>query len=408
MRNSSVLIGLLAGLALAGLLSVPLAIDYPAALVPRWPSAAPGMGLWSWIGAVLVPIAAGYLSGWINRDEAIRAGAGSGTVASLFAVSAIQVPAVGVWAASSLYSAAGAGRLTTQEMEGLLADALLTSAWAPSTFGAVLLCAGLGLGTIGGFLAEMTAGLRQTREVQRSSVPMVGLLATTCAIVAQSALAAHAELTLLPALHHPVEVTHRVALATPLAAAGLASALLLAWTTRDGILLWRSGRRAGGLLWTGLAASLVLAGHVASVTLHPLAWVGPWPWAALGMELLAVIVALFVHRKSELTLAEAPPSWFELAIEGLEMGIVSVSLFALAGGGTASVWAVQLLPVAWAVASGSAQIPIEPRAMVLRQFLVHLGAPVVMALVAGAYAALATPMWLFGRAVLRRAEARAT
>jgi hypothetical protein len=183
---------------------------------------------------------------------------------------------------------------------------------------------------------------------------------------------------------------------------------LLAWTTRDGLLLWRSGRRAGGLLWAGLAVSLVLAGHLASLVLHPLAWVGPWPWAALAMELAAAIVALLVHRRSELVLAEAPPSWFELAIEGLEMGIVSVSLFALAGGGTASVWGIQLLPVAWAVASGSAQIPIEPRAMVLRQFLFHLGAPVLMVLVAGAYAALATPMWLVGHAVLRRAEARAT
>ncbi len=408
MRNSSVLVGLLFGLVLTALLAVPLGVELPGKLVPRWPQVAPGAPLFAWLFAVLSPIAGGFLAGRINQDEAIRAGSGAGSVSSLVALTLIVVPAAGVWSASGLYLAASSGRLTPEAIEELLSAAMLTASWAPATFGAVVLIGGLALGALGGFLAEMTGGSRRARQVDRSSVPMAGLTAVVVATTTQSVLSAHAELTLLPALHHPVSWTSRILLTAPLAATAIANVLLLSWTIRDAALLWRSGRRIGGIGWASLACSLVVGGHVATAVLHPYAWLSPWPWLALGAEGAAILFTLFRHWMSDLTLAEAPRNWFELAIEGLEMGIVSVSLFVLAGGGTASVWAVQLLPVAWAVASGSGEIPLDARDVIQRQFAVHLVAPVAALLLAGTYAVLATPVWLIGIAVVRRAEARAS
>lgn len=407
MRNSSVLVGILFGLVLAGLLSVPLAVELPSKLVPRWSHVAPGAPLVAWLVAVVVPIAAGFLAGRINRDEAIRAGSGAGAVTGLVSLSLVVVPAAGVWSMSAAYLAASGGRLTAATAADLVAQALLTASWAPATFSALLLVVGLALGALGGFLAEMSGGSRRTREVNRSAVPMAGLAAVVAATTVQSVLSAHAELTLLPALDHPVTWLSRVPLTAPLAAAGVANALLISWTLRDALLLWRSKRRVGGLAWASLAGSLVVAGHVASLVLHPYAWLGPWPWLALGLEGMATLYTAIRHLRSDLTLQESPRHWFELAIEGLEMGLVSVSLFFLAGGGTASVWGAQVLPVAWAVASRSAELPLAPRDAVLRQFLVHLGAPVAVLALAVTYAVLATPLWLVGLALLRRAEARA-
>lgn len=408
MRNSSVLVGALAGLILSAILAVPLAIDLPHALVPRWPEVAGGGVLAAWLGALLVPIAAGYVAGRINADESVRAGSGAGTIAGLVALVFAVVPGAAVWSAGPVYLAVSGGRLTTTSVEGLLADALVRAAWAPAvaSIGTVLLS--LATGAIGGFFAEISSGVRRSREVHRSSVPMVGLFAVAAGTVVHSVLAAHAELTLLPALHQPIGVLGRLGLAAPHAAAGVANALLLMWTVRDAALLWRSGRRAGALGWAMLSGVMVFSGHLVASVLYPYAWIGPWPWLAVAAEGAACLLALVLHRGSDTILAEAPRHWFELAIEGFEMGVVSTGLFTLAGGGAVSAWTIQLLPVAWAVASGGDRLELDARHAVVTQYTVHLGAPVPMILVAVTYAVLATPLWLVGLAVLRRAEARGT
>jgi hypothetical protein len=235
---------------------------------------------------------------------------------------------------------------------------------------------------------------------------MTGLLVVTAATTVHCVLGAHLELALLPALHQPVGFLGRVGLTAPLLAAGVANVLLLSWTFRDAVLSWRSGRRVGGVMWAALAGSLAASGHLLSLLVYPYAWLGPWPWVAIAAELVTVLVTVIRHRNSNVALAEAPRHWFELAIEGLEMGLVSVALFVLAGGGTTSTWLVQLLPLAWTVASGSSTIDLDPSDLVTRQFLLHLAAPVPMIVVAMTYAVLATPLWLVGLALLRRAEAR--
>lgn len=406
MRNSSVLVGLVCGLLLAAILGVPLAIDLPSRLVPMWPQVVPGAGFLAWIAAIVVPVLAGFVAGRINPDESVRAGTGAGTVSALVAVSFVFVPAAAVWSASALHLAARGGRLGTAAMEDALSIALERAAWAPAVGSLGLVLIALALGALGGFLAEVSVGVPRTRVVHRSAVPMVGLLAVALGNAVHCVLAAHAELTLLPALHHPVGFGARLGLAAPALAAGVVTSLLLAWTLRDAALLWRSGRRLGALGWSGLSAVLVVAGHLDQLALWPYGWLGPWPWLAIGLEGLTALATLIRHRGSDVALAESPRHWFELAIEGLEMGIVSTGLFLLSGGATASAWGVQLLPVAWAVARGSERLEFDPRELVTRQFLVHLAAPVPMILVAVTYAALATPLWLLGLAMLRRAEAR--
>src|SRR5688500_12869791 len=170
---------MLFGAILAAVLLAPLYVAVPGRMLDDWYYVPDSAAMWLLLVALIVPPAAGFVAGWLDREAAVRAGTSAGFLTTIVGGMLVAVPASQVQATDALLSALKNNATRIEELRAAAADSSEAGTWLPVAVGMLLLGAGPALGAIGGVLFDLLAGTtgRSIRTVHRSSAPLFGLLA---------------------------------------------------------------------------------------------------------------------------------------------------------------------------------------------------------------------------------------
>lgn len=406
MRNSTVFVGLLFGVFVAGALAPPLYFELPYRLLDDWSYVNGEASMGGFVGAVVLPTFAGFLAALLDPDAAIRSGTSAGFLAVMIGGMLIGLPAAEVEATDSLLTAIKNGETHLDVLRAVSAESVLFGTWLPVATGMLLLGMGPALGAIGGVLFDLYSGStgRSNRTVHRSSAPIFGLIASLAGTILATLWIVQLDLVILPNLDHPVGVVDRNLLSTPLFVASLVDCLLVSWVLRDSMLLWRSGLRAFATGWGGFALALCAASPISMLVIYPQCMLTAAPWLSCVALALTAIASLVGATRSELTLENDARTLGEFVGHGILTGITVVG--ALAYVGFAPVLGTYLVsfPYVRALLSGADTVEARPETLVSLTFEVHWAALLVIPVVAAAYVVGAAPFWLFVRAFSGRRD----
>ncbi len=393
------LVGVVFGVLSAGVLSLPLVVELPGRSVVGWPYVPHDAALLALLVGLATPFVAGFAAAVLDREDPVEAGAVAAVLGGLVSGALVVTPAALVSPAREVLGRMNDASFDELTSRAALAELLVALQQGPALAGLALDATGASLGAVGGLVRDLWSGSgsRPPKQVHRSSVPVVASLGVTLALVLDLLWSAHADVTLLPALGHPLGFVGRARWTAPVAAAGLAQAVLAAWTLRDAVLLGRAGRWGRGVAWGALGLGPVGLSGLAVLLLHPWALWTPAFWIVPPIVLVSGLGTLLVARAGTTRLHERPRTLLELVGEGTAAGVVTVGLACLTG----------LSPVLGAALLGRPLVAgllgvtdePDPRFLVGRLYLVHLALPFLMAAVAGGYGVLATPTWMVGRVV---------
>jgi hypothetical protein len=395
---------MLFGAILAAVLLAPLYVAVPGRMLDDWYYVPDSAAMWLLLVALVVPPAAGFVAGWLDREAAVRSGTSAGFVTTIVGGMLVAVPASQVQATDPLLSAIKNNATRIEELRAAAADSAAGGTWIPVAVGLLLLVAGPALGAIGGVLFDLLSGNtgRTVRTVHRSSAPQFGLLAAVIGSAAATMWAIQLDLVVLPNLGHPVGWVDRSLLVSPLLIAAAVASLLLAWALRDAVLLWRSRLRLFSTLWGSTALGLAAAVPVTVLALYPQSAITPAPWLAMAALFFTTIGAVIGGFRTEVVLDPEARTFGEHVGHGIVTGLVVVATLVFVGGAPITGTWVITFPYVRALLSGAEAVQAQPERLVSAVYTLHWLAAAGVPVLAVTYATVFAPFWLFVRAFSRR------
>ncbi len=402
MRTSTIVMGLMGGVALALALAAPLYIALPARYLRDWLYMTPQGGLAGMIAALAVFGGVGFASARFNPEEPVRAGTGGGVIAALIGAILVVMPAETIEACSDLIVLAGGGQIQPGILRTAAAEALVALAWLPATASLALICTGAALGAVGGVSFDLWHGdpTHPGRDVHRSPIPIVGLL---CAVVLSVMVGRFGSVgaTTLALLEHQPSLIEQLKLGTPAGVIVLSSALLACWSLRDAVLMYRASARLGALVW-GLPA-LTMPPLVLAIVglLHTPMLLSPVLWVTAVIGGICALVLVFTTSRAEEFLDRSARLLGELVGEALLAGVILVGQLLLVGGSAAIATAIIVTPYTSALITDATSLNTPPSVLVTNVFRIHWVAGGAIFALAIGWLLLRIPLWL-GRSMARR------
>lgn len=402
MRTSTIVMGLVGGVALALALAAPLYIALPARYLRDWLYMTPQGGLAGMITALAVFGGIGFAAARLNPEEPVRSGTSAGLIASLIGSVLIVLPAGAIEACSDLIVLAGGGQAQPDALRTAAAESLIALAWLPATATAALTCTGAALGAVGGVSFDLWHGepTHPGRDVHRSPVPLAGL-ASTVLISAVVAQFSSVNATTLGLLSHEPTLIDRIKLGVPAGMIAVSCALLVCWNLRDAVLMYRASRRMGALVWSVPALTLPLLVLAVIGLLHMPLLLSPALWIGLALGGFSIVVVVFSTFRAEEFLDKSTRLLGELLGEALLAGVLLVGQAMLVGGSAAIAVAIIVTPYTSALISDASSVTTPPEQLVTNVFRAHWVAGVGALGLAVGWLLLRLPVW-FGRSFARR------
>jgi hypothetical protein len=402
-RTTTIAIGLGFGAILAGVLLAPLYVALPARYVDNWFYVSSGWALGGLAAALLLAAAAGFCAALADEEGAILNGTYAGLISSLVAGALVVLPSSGIEACGSLLAMAAYDTITAERLARTTADAAVAGAWIPPAIGLGVAGSGAALGAVGGVVYDLWRGSssRLSRRVHRSAVPFVGMLAVALGALLAAIWAAHLDLTVLPRIGHPLDMSGRMQLALPQLTAGAAASWFVAWGMRDVVLTWRDERRFAALVWMGTLLSLPALAAIGVGVIHLPSYGTPAPWLALGGVGVAAMVSLVASARSELVREPRPRLMGEVLGETLFATVVFVCVPLFISGSSVLTSYLIVFPYARAIVGGAALVDAPPGVMVNQVFGWHWGMLPLSFLLFLLLAVTVGPLWGVVRALRR-------
>ena len=401
MRSSTIVIGLLGGVALAAALAAPLYVGLPSRYLSDWQYMTPQGSMYGFMGALLVAVGTGFLAAMMDREEPVRSGTSAGLIAAVVASITMVLPTASLEACSDILNIAGLAG--DDQLKQVLAGSLVAAAWVPALAALGMLGAGPAFGAVGGVTFDLWMGEPggTRRDVAWSVVPMVGLVAGVV-WMGLAMLGSAWSLVVLQKFEFSGSYLDQVKLSgTPTIGLVVASGFVV-WAARDAVLLYRAGRRLRGVSWGSAAVGMATLMLVEIGVLFPAALVAPGIWLAVAVGGLATIITLVITFRAEEYLDTQPRALGALVSEALLGSVAVIGQAAMVGGSAAIAVRAIALPEINVFLSGAEAPLTVPETLVAGVYTAHFGLGGALLLGAVGWLAFSVPFWLFSRAVAQR------
>ncbi|MBX2801965.1 MAG: hypothetical protein KTR31_30070 [Myxococcales bacterium] len=403
MRTSTILLGVLGGVALAAALAGPLYVALPGRYLADWSYLETQPALLLLMISLLAPVAAGALAALFWPDEPVRTGAGAGLLVAIMGSLLMVLPAAAVESSSEV-TILVMSRVEEAQLRAAVARAIVSATWLPMAASLAVIAVGPALGAVGGVCYDLAMGGpgNPTRQVHISATPLVALAMGTVVAGVHFAGMNYLDTQILVRLGHPPTPLDQVKMSAGGGALGLCCAILMAWAMRDAVLMFGGERRMRAFLWVVLATALPLAMLGEAVALHPASIFSPITWIAVVTCLAAAATSAFLTSRADIELDPEPRHFGHLTSESILGGLVLVAQALLAGGSTAVGITLMLWPYVTALIGGSALPDLTAEWLVSSVFRVHWAAGAGIFLLAGGWLCVNVPLWIIRRTVKPR------